>query len=204
MVVRKSAAKPAAAEKKPGVRRGRPPKSAAKTATSEVQAKTAKAVAAPKRRGRPPKSESKTPALAATPKRGPGRPRKTAQAPAAAANAAKPRRGRPPKTAAAPKQAPAKTDHRNELRRELGSLRSSFKQALEQFQLRLSGQFVELASALDAQGKDARPALPSRSSKQMVGAIRATKLKPGKGRLKDLERIHDLVRELLELLPERP
>jgi hypothetical protein len=173
----------------------------------KTTAKPAKVAETPRRRrGRPPKSEARTVVVEPTVKRGPGRPRKVQ---AVAAPSPKRRRGRPPKLVSKPapvaQPTSAKALTSDELRRELGSLRSSFKQTIEQFELRLGGQLVELGGALDSLGKKGtRPALSSRSIKKMIAAIHATKLKPAKGRLKDLERIHELVRELLALVPEQP
>jgi hypothetical protein len=88
-----------------------------------------------------------------------------------------------------------------ELRRELESLRSALKQVVEQYSLRVGGQLAELVAALPHNAGD-RARMSAKAMREMLGKLRSTKLKPAKGRTKDLTRIARLVDWLVDKLPE--
>jgi len=90
----------------------------------------------------------------------------------------------------------------DELRGEVESLRSALKQSLEQYSLRVGRHLAELAGALAAPAKGAKAGVPAKALRQMLVRMRASKLKPAKGRVKDLARIEKLVESLMALLPE--
>jgi hypothetical protein len=72
---------------------------------------------------------------------------------------------------------------------------------IEQVNLRLTAQLAEASRRLVGNGGlDAPPcAVSSKTGARMLGVLRKLRLKPKKGRLKDLARIERAVGELLEL-----
>ncbi|HVN75959.1 MAG TPA: hypothetical protein VMT19_06555 [Thermoanaerobaculaceae bacterium] len=76
-------------------------------------------------------------------------------------------------------------------------LKRALDQATARFAARVTGQLGEVLHALEAEAPSRRTA------SAMATLIRGVKLKPDKGRLKDLARLHDLAEELVGLLPDR-
>jgi hypothetical protein len=77
-------------------------------------------------------------------------------------------------------------------------LKKALDQTTTQFSARVSEQLGEVLRALESR----KPALKG-VVKGMVGRIHDVRLKPEKGRLKDLVRIQDLVEDLVAMLPGR-
>jgi hypothetical protein len=88
---------------------------------------------------------------------------------------------------------------------ELEGLRRTLEEISERYQLRVSGQFAELVSILEAGlNADDRTAPASATLAVMLDRIHKTELKPRKGRAKDLVRLQDLAGELTEMLLQNP
>jgi hypothetical protein len=86
---------------------------------------------------------------------------------------------------------------------ELRALRATLDEVVEQFHVRVSGQLADVQRAVAASGpaanRAARP--PAKARAHMLRLVRALKVKPHKGRTKDLGRLADLIEELLTQLP---
>ena len=112
--------------------------------------------------------------------------------------------------AAAPTARGAKPAKRgDELRQslviELHTLRLQAQDAVEQYTLRVNAQLAEvlrLAEGEGAAGEKPRR-LPAKLAAAMLAQLRDLKLKPKKGRAKDLVRIQELVEELVGQLPHQ-
>ena len=74
--------------------------------------------------------------------------------------------------------------------------KKALDEAVAQFSARVSGQLAEVLRALDGHEPKAKGAI-----KVMVERVREVRLKPEKGRLKDLARLQDLADDLVEMLP---
>jgi hypothetical protein len=86
---------------------------------------------------------------------------------------------------------------------ELRNLRSGLDQTLEQVGLRLGAQITQLLSVVDnePEGGVKPPRLSAKVVEDMVRRVRAAKLKPRKGRIKDLARVQELLEKLAAILP---
>jgi hypothetical protein len=76
-------------------------------------------------------------------------------------------------------------------------VKKALDEAIAQFSTRVSGQLGEVLRALQGH----QPITKS-TIKEMVERVREVRLKPEKGRLKDLIRLHDLAEELVEMLAQ--
>lgn len=83
---------------------------------------------------------------------------------------------------------------------EIQALRGVFSDILEIYRSRVDGQLAGLAEAFREAGQDGNPP-PARACKAILEQIRALKVKPRKGRGKDLARVEALAECLWELLP---
>jgi hypothetical protein len=90
-----------------------------------------------------------------------------------------------------------------ELAAELAKVRSMLKESGENLLTRLDGELVTLARYLNGQGlHDEKPVLPpAEALSEMTLQARALKVKPHKGRVKDLGRIEDLLETLASSMP---
>ncbi|MEA3190685.1 MAG: hypothetical protein QOD77_1267 [Thermoplasmata archaeon] len=87
-----------------------------------------------------------------------------------------------------------------ELAAELATLHRDWKEARDQHRLRVEARFQETLAALRAPGPKGKPRqLPD--ADKVRKALRAVRLKPEKGRAKDLRRIEALLDELADLVP---
>lgn len=77
-------------------------------------------------------------------------------------------------------------------------VKKAVDQTLARFSARIDAQLGEVLRSLEGDS----PA-SERAVKEVVGRIRELKVKPEKGRLKDIVRLHDLAEELVALLPGR-
>jgi len=91
------------------------------------------------------------------------------------------------------------------LLRELTSLRARVDESTEQFSLGVKARIDEIVHSLSHDGApDAGHVLPEpRLVKKMVRRLQDNGRRPGRGRAKDLKRIHDLVALLAEALSSR-
>jgi hypothetical protein len=94
----------------------------------------------------------------------------------------------------------------SELRVEVQALRASLDEMVEQLRIKLGGQLAQLEGVVEgtavAGSKPVKPDLKAAAT--MLKEIRSLKIKPKKGRTKDLVRLADLVEDLLDLLPPQP
>jgi ABC-type sugar transport system ATPase subunit len=93
-----------------------------------------------------------------------------------------------------------------ELAAELKVLRSALKEIVEHFNLRVDSHLVEMIRILEKdQILDEPLVLPSaKVAAQLAKKIRGLKLKPNKGKLKDIFQISKLVNKLADKMPIQP
>jgi len=116
---------------------------------------------------------------------------------------AKPKAVPPPKPS---RKKSRKAKHADRIQAALLSLRGTLKEIQEQYSVRTNGLLVQMMQIADPPD-DARerPALPSRKAmEQMLEMVKALKVKPKKGRGKDLQRIQDLLEALGLQFPPQP
>jgi len=91
---------------------------------------------------------------------------------------------------------------RRQLVHELTSLRGQLKSISARYQSNLEAKMVACNNVLSAGQEDGLPeqAKSRRKLQAMIKAVQGIKLKPQKGRLKDLRRIDTLVAEIAEQL----
>jgi hypothetical protein len=97
-----------------------------------------------------------------------------------------------------------RADHRNDLVRELAQVRECLATSAQAFAARLDGEFARILCVLEGESLHGIPEpQPSpRALATMLMAIRQLKVKPEKGRFKDLERLADLADVIARLLPQ--
>ena len=88
---------------------------------------------------------------------------------------------------------------------ELASLHAEWKDALEHHRVRVEAQFRELRRrvAPPAQGRQKSGLPDAKQAGQMAERLSRVRVKPAKGRGKDLRRVEDLLGNLLDHLPEQ-
>jgi hypothetical protein len=87
--------------------------------------------------------------------------------------------------------------------RDVLALREAWRQAMTHHQVRVEAQFKELAGRLKVPSKGVRKGLPSaKQAKELHEHLAKARLKPGKGRGKDLRRAEKLVQDALDSLPQ--
>ncbi len=86
---------------------------------------------------------------------------------------------------------------------ELRALRATLDEVVEQFRVRVGGQLADIERAVAGSGPPEARALrpPAKARAEMLREVRALKVKPRKGRTKDVVRLAELVEELLGHLP---
>lgn len=109
------------------------------------------------------------------------------------------------KTARSVAPRPGTEKRREEMERlhaELAGLRGAFVEVTEQFSLKLQGRITKLQGRVMGLGKAGQtaPPLPASTATQALALLAALKLKPRKGRLKDLAKIAEAVDLLRKLL----
>ena len=78
---------------------------------------------------------------------------------------------------------------------ELNRLRSMFKEIVENYAAKIEGEIAQICEEVrEQEGEDCEEALQA-----MLACLRQLKVKPEKGRLRDLKRIHELVKEMRSL-----
>lgn len=75
-------------------------------------------------------------------------------------------------------------------------VKKALDEAVAHFSARISGQMGDVLRALQGDERIAKAAI-----REMIERVREVKLKPEKGRLKDLARLQDLADDLVEMLP---
>jgi len=82
-------------------------------------------------------------------------------------------------------------------------LRSSLKEVLEKFELKRSSQIAEMIRTLEGKDIIAETPRPPRTKdiKRMIAKIESLKIKPQKGRAKDLRRIQRYIKEFTQIFP---
>lgn len=92
-----------------------------------------------------------------------------------------------------------KAELAEELVSELGRLRGTLDEVVDHYRLRVGGDIAALLQAI--QGSGETQALSPKVTGTMLAELRETRLKPDKGRAKDLVRLQRLVRRLSDSLP---
>lgn len=77
---------------------------------------------------------------------------------------------------------------------ELHRLRSLFREIVENYATKVEGEIAQLQEVMQENGKDREEGIQA-----MLTSLRQLKVKPEKGRRRDLKRIHDLVQEMRRL-----
>ena len=92
-----------------------------------------------------------------------------------------------------------------ELLNEIGNLRVTSRDIISRFQTNLEAQMVWCINTLSVSDEEDLPEslLDPGQLKQMIDMLRELKIKPSKGRLKDIRRIRDAVNELYAQLVEQ-
>lgn len=90
----------------------------------------------------------------------------------------------------------------DELARDLLALHAEWRGALGSHRLRIDGQFQEALAILRSPARRGAVPLPkTKDAPALRNVIRGARLKPKKGRAKDLRRVEEALAELLERLP---
>jgi hypothetical protein len=79
---------------------------------------------------------------------------------------------------------------------ELNRLRSLFREVVENYTTKVEGDIAQLHEVIGEQGDEGDR---EETVRAMLTSIRQLKVKPEKGRRRDLKRIHDLVQEMRRL-----
>jgi len=91
-----------------------------------------------------------------------------------------------------------------QLMMEIEGLHPLLQELVQQYELRIAAQLAEILRTLNGDESGNLPRFPAaKTSAAMLRVLRATDLKPRKGRAKDLVRLQELVAELTEMLPPR-
>jgi AAA+ superfamily predicted ATPase len=88
-----------------------------------------------------------------------------------------------------------KDDLMGDMKRELKALLSGFDQIVERYTINTKAQIDEVIRALDGKNTEAR--VPGRKEiKRMVSLLQKLKIKPEKGRFKDLKKITETMDDI--------
>jgi hypothetical protein len=86
---------------------------------------------------------------------------------------------------------------------ELRALRTTLDEAVQQFHVRMAAHIADVERSVSGSGpagaRRRRPPVQARAA--MLAGVHALKVKPRKGRIKDLVRLAALIEELLDHLP---
>lgn len=88
--------------------------------------------------------------------------------------------------------------------RELGAMRTDWRDALSHYELRIDAQFKELNRRFKPTKGNAvkGAAIPSaKEAQEILEVLGKARLKPGKGRAKDLRRVEEALQRALDRLP---
>ena len=94
-------------------------------------------------------------------------------------------------------------DARTELLSELNGLPAVLKEITARFTINARARLAEITSALEGKGFAGEQPKPAskKKVKEMLAAVRKLKLKPDKGRGKDIARVERLLEQLVEIYP---
>ena len=95
---------------------------------------------------------------------------------------------------------------KRELVREVKYLRSIAKDVVDRYSLRINARLADIARIVDSPDTK-KPGVRKPNDKvicEMLSCIRSLKVKPKKGRVKDLARIEDITKKLNDLMPSQP
>jgi len=89
-------------------------------------------------------------------------------------------------------------DKKAELKQELQSLRSDFELIIEKYSLNVKAQLEELIGILEQKeaGEEVKRIPGNKTLDRLIETLRNLKLKPGKGRGKDMKRIQRVLDQL--------
>jgi len=98
------------------------------------------------------------------------------------------------------------TYQNEELIREIGYLRSVSKDVVDRYYLRVQACLINIARILKSSNKrgSAVRKPTDKKMREMLSCARSLKVKPKKGRTKDLARIEVVVKKLDALMPSQP
>lgn len=102
-------------------------------------------------------------------------------------------------------KAEAKQKAAAELVSELKNLRAALKEIVKQVSLRIDGRIADTLRVLEKKQAPGEPtALPgAKTSMQLAKKLRGVKVKPDKGKLKDIAHICQLVCKIAEKMPKK-
>jgi len=105
--------------------------------------------------------------------------------------------------AAPPRGRKAREDQRAEIVAELHALRATLDEVVAQFRVRAGGQLAEVERGVQGSSPNGAKVAPptARARAEMLRQVRLLRVKPRKGRVKDIVRLAELIEELVELLP---
>ncbi|HPG39694.1 MAG TPA: hypothetical protein PLP19_13095 [bacterium] len=94
--------------------------------------------------------------------------------------------------------------YRKELLDEIGALRSQFREILNRYQANVEAEMVWCINSLSSTDPEELPkaAKDKHELTQMLNELHSIKIKPQKGRLKDIRKIDKLITALSEKLSE--
>jgi len=90
-----------------------------------------------------------------------------------------------------------------DLQMEISTLRQNLNEMLDRYRLKLDAELIRIADASSGNGNlgEATRHLSAGVAESMLKQIRSLDIKPQKGRAKDLQRVQELVGNLVEQLP---
>lgn len=91
-----------------------------------------------------------------------------------------------------------KKDTISQIVEELKNIRTAQRSIIEKYQMNLEGDIAWCIETLSSDQKEDQPGILSdeKELESLLAAVQALKLKPHKGRLKDIRKINDLVNEI--------
>ncbi len=97
------------------------------------------------------------------------------------------------------------TTIRKELLAEIGSLRSQFRDIITRYQTNLEAEMVWCIKSLSESDINDLPKAAKDKNRLtlIINKIKKLKIKPQKGRLKDIRKINDIVKDISENLSEQ-
>jgi len=109
--------------------------------------------------------------------------------------------GKPPRTEAREHYGPKRRQALSALSTELVNLRLQFREALQHFSLREDSQLLEWIRVLDGQAGEPTAVPSAKTALALRKRLQRLKLKPRKGRLKDLAAVHAALKSIARRLP---
>jgi len=90
-----------------------------------------------------------------------------------------------------------------ELNQEISALRSSFDSIVDKYSLNVKAKLDELLEKLSAKSteNEEQPLPKKRDLDKVLAKVKRLKLKPEKGRMKDIEKIQAVLKDLTSIFP---